>query len=182
MPLLSIPGLQSGPPLTPGGIANTLPHEAHTCLHSTANVDAALGGIPFGRGCTVSTLPAGVTYRAYDRLAVQLAATGAKFAGVAMFSDAVVGILNGKPEDYTSARGYLPDRELPLVYRGLVGVEVNQAVTPGSPVFVVVTPGLEHGMFRADANSGAAIAVTGASFRGSAAIGGTVALYLDLVI
>lgn len=182
MPLLSIPGLQSGPPLTPGGIANTLPHEAHTCFHAAANVDAALGGIPFGRGCTVSALPAGQTYGAYDRLAVQLAATGGKFAGVAMFTDSVVGILNGKPEDYLTARGYLPNRELALVYKGLVGVEVQAAVTPASPVFVVVTAGLEHGMFRADANAAGAIAVPGATFRGSASAGGTVALYLNLDI
>lgn len=180
MPLTTITGLQGKAPVTPGGIANTLPHESHTCLSSTATVDTALGGIPFGRGCTA--LATQTETGAYTRYAVELAKTGGKFVGVAQFTDSVVGILNGKPDDYTSPRGYLPDRELALVYKGLVGVEVTAAVTQASPVFVIVTPGADHGKFRGDANAGAAIAVPNAAFRGNAAAGETVALYLNLTV
>lgn len=181
MPITENTGLMGRAPVVPGGIANTQPHLSHTCLSSAATVDTALGGIPFGRGCTIlGTLPTDLG--AYDRLPVELAAAGNKFMGVAQFTDSVVGTLNGKPDDFESPRGYLPDRELALVYKGLVGVEVEGAVTPASSVFVVVTPGADHGKFRADADGGAAIAVPNASFRGSAAAGGTVALYLDLIL
>jgi hypothetical protein len=177
MPLTSIPGMQGKADLVLGGIVNTEPHKAQTCLTSSA---LNAGGIPFGRGVVAAATQTDTG--AYTRTVIQLPITGGKFVGVAMFTDSVVGILNGMPDDYTSPRGYLPNRELSVVYEGLVGVEVVSAVTQNSPVFVVVTPGANHGKFRADAASGAAIAVPNASFRGNAASGDTVALYLNLIV
>jgi hypothetical protein len=177
MPLTTISGMQGKADLTLGGIANTEPHKAQTCFSSSA---LNSGGIPFGRGVVLAATQ--TETGAYTRPLIELPITGGKFMGVSLFTDSVVGILNGMPDDYTSPRGYLADRELSVVYEGLVGVEVVSAVTQNSPVFVVVTPGANHGKFRADAASGAAIAVTGAAFRGNAASGETVALYLNLTV
>jgi hypothetical protein len=177
MPLLTISGMQGKADLVLGGIVNTEPHKAHTCL---SNAVTSPTGIPFGRVLVASTVQPETG--AYTRYTVQLPIAGGKVVGVSMFTDSVVGILNGMPDDYTSPRGYLPNRELAAVYQGLVGVECVTAVTQASDVFAIVTPGPDHGKVRGTADGANTIAVPNASFRGNAAAGETVALYLNLNI
>lgn len=176
----TVNGLLSNTPLMPGGIVNTEPHKSHTCFFAAADIDPALGGIPFGRAVTYKVASLGLA--PYDRLQVTLPAVALKFLGVAQQTDSVVGILNNNPRDYESPRGYLPG-ELAVVYSGLVAVEVLTAITPASPVFYEIAPGVDHGKFRADAGTNAAVQVTtGAAWRGSAAAGGVCALYLNLTL
>ena len=94
--------------------------------------------------------------------------------------------LHSQAHNPNNTNGVLVGDMLNVMTKGLVYVEVEQAVTPASAVFFRHTlagatgtsPAL--GKFRTDADTAKALAVTNARFRGTAAAGGIVALELNM--
>lgn len=139
--------------VTPGVGMTVAESDANLSVaHTTANV--ASQTIIFGRA-VVKRTGAGTT----DQSATLPSATGQVFLGVTERSHTVV-------DPATPLNGVGPFRLFTAVYHGDMVVEVEQAVAFGDPVYFRHTAaGTEQvGMFRKDADTSDADAVTGAMF------------------
>lgn len=180
MPLISNPGTLSEEALLPGRCLNTAPRvERHTCLFAKENLQANVGGLPFGRAVISADLDG--PDQKYARYGCKLPEAGGKFIGIVFHTEGVEGLLGTDPLDYDKPRGYKPDQAVPVVFKGGLGVGVVTAVSPGDPVFINVSTGVDNGLFRANAGTGG-IEIPQASWRGTGESGDVVGLYIDIVV
>lgn len=150
-----------------GGLASSEPHNVLAGLNKESSAD-----IPYGRAVVLASIPSALGPNDYTPAVLPVDANSV-FVGIALFSHA---------HNPKNTSGVLAGDMFNIISKGVVYVEVEQAVQPGDAVYFRHTTAsgtgtsIALGKFRKDADSSKALQLTNARWRGKAAAGGIAAL------
>ncbi len=168
MPITNYTDLLDGAPLYEGQIANL----ELAIIRTGVNADSTNGILTFGRALVKGT---------GDKDLILPVDANSVLMGIAVATDTFE-----KRSSFSinsdGDLGYPLYWAVSYLVRGIIGVKVQQNVTPASAVYWIHTPqtGQRKGQFRADADTNRAVQITNARFLKSGTAGSVVPLSINL--